>query len=183
MTAQHNSREQGHRGASPKTRVRITSLTWPLLTQPVSSAFKLSSYFLASVFRMTILFLKWTNSSGHNSFKKNTKNQEYNQINPEFLGVGSGYVLKSSLGASLVAQWLRIHLPMQGTQVWTVVREDPTCHGATKPMRHNYWACALEPISHNYWAHVPRVHALQQENPPQWEARARQRRVAPTYCN
>ena len=31
-------------------------------------------------------------------------------------------------------------------------REDPTCHGATKPVRHNYWACALEPMSHNYWA-------------------------------
>ena len=29
--------------------------------------------------------------------------------------------------------------------------------GATKPMRHNYWACALEPVSHNYWARVPQV--------------------------
>ena len=26
--------------------------------------------------------------------------------------------------------------------------------GATKPMPHNYWACALEPVSHNYWVHV-----------------------------
>ena len=40
--------------------------------------------------------------------------------------------------ASLVAQWLRIRLPMQGTQVRALVREDPTCHGATKPVRHNY---------------------------------------------
>ena len=40
--------------------------------------------------------------------------------------------------ASLVAQWLGIHLPMQGTQVQALVREDPTCRGATKPMRHNY---------------------------------------------
>ena len=39
---------------------------------------------------------------------------------------------------SLVAQWLRIHLPMQGTRVQALVREDPTCHGATKPVRHNY---------------------------------------------
>ena len=30
-------------------------------------------------------------------------------------------------GASLVAQWLRIHLLMQGTQVRALVREDPTC--------------------------------------------------------
>ena len=41
-------------------------------------------------------------------------------------------------GASLVAQWLRIRLPMQGTRVPALVREDPTCRGATKPMRHNH---------------------------------------------
>ena len=39
---------------------------------------------------------------------------------------------------SLVAQSLRIQLPMQGTRVQTMVREDPTCCGATKPVRHNY---------------------------------------------
>ena len=41
---------------------------------------------------------------------------------------------------------------MQGTWVRALVREDPTCRGATKPVCHNYWACALEPASHNYWA-------------------------------
>ena len=109
------------------------------------------------------------------------------------------------MGASLVAQWLRICLPMQGTRVRAVVREDPTCYGATKPLHHNYWACALEPTSHNYWnpratttepachnylspcatteAHAPRAHALQQEKPPQCEARAPQRRVAPSRHN
>ena len=46
--------------------------------------------------------------------------------------------LKKQTGASLVAQWLRIRLPMQGTRVGALVREDPTCHGATKPVRHNY---------------------------------------------
>ena len=40
--------------------------------------------------------------------------------------------------ASLVAQWLGICLPMQGTRVRALVREDPTCRGAAKPMRHNY---------------------------------------------
>ena len=60
-------------------------------------------------------------------------------------------------GTSLVVQWLRIHLPMQGTQVWALVWEDPTYRGATKPVRHNYWACALQPVSHNYWAHVPQL--------------------------
>ena len=59
--------------------------------------------------------------------------------------------------ASLVAQWLRIRLPMQETQVWALVREDPTCRGATKPIHHNYWACALEPVNHNYWACMPQL--------------------------
>ena len=59
-------------------------------------------------------------------------------------------VKKQSQGASLVVQWLRIHLPMQGTWVRALVREDPTCRGATKSVRHNYDACALEPTSHNY---------------------------------
>ena len=56
-----------------------------------------------------------------------------------------------------MAQWLRIHLPMQGTRVRALVQEDPTCRGATKPVHHNYWAWALEPASHNYWAHVPQL--------------------------
>ncbi|KAJ8781362.1 hypothetical protein J1605_011346 [Eschrichtius robustus] len=39
--------------------------------------------------------------------------------------------------ASLVAQWLRICLPTQGTRVRALAREDPTCRGATKPVHHN----------------------------------------------
>ena len=58
---------------------------------------------------------------------------------------------------SLVAQWLRVHLPMQETQVRALVQEDPTCHRATKPVRHNYWAWALEPARRSYWAHVPQL--------------------------
>ena len=53
-------------------------------------------------------------------------------------------------GASLAAQWLGIRLPMQGRQVPALVREDPTCRGATKPVCHNYGDCALEPASHSY---------------------------------
>ena len=40
--------------------------------------------------------------------------------------------------ASLVAQWLRICLLMQGTRVRALVWEDPTCRGATRPVSHNY---------------------------------------------
>ena len=43
-----------------------------------------------------------------------------------------------SLRASLVAQWLRIHLPMQETWVRALVWEDPTSHRAAKPVHHNY---------------------------------------------
>ena len=35
---------------------------------------------------------------------------------------------------------------MQGTRVRALVWEDPTCRGATKPVRHSYWAWALEPV-------------------------------------
>ena len=45
---------------------------------------------------------------------------------------------KTKSRASLVAQWLRIHLPMQGTQVQALVLKDPTCCRATKPGHHNY---------------------------------------------
>ena len=86
-------------------------------------------------------------------------------------------------GTSPVAQWLGICLPTQRTQIRALVREDPTCRGATKPVRHSCWDCALEPGSHNYWARLPRAHAPQQEKPPQGEARAPQRRVAPAHHN
>ena len=45
---------------------------------------------------------------------------------------------QKSWRASLVAQWLRICLPMQGTRVRALVWEDPTCRGATRPVSHNY---------------------------------------------
>ena len=46
--------------------------------------------------------------------------------------------LKWSLGTSQVAQWIRICLPIQWTQVQSQIWEDPTCHGAIKPMSCNY---------------------------------------------
>ena len=81
------------------------------------------------------------------------------------------FSLKKKLRASLVAQWLRICLPMQGTQVRALVWEDPTCRGATRPVSHNYWACASGSC------------APQQERPRQWEARAPRWRVVPARHN
>ena len=46
--------------------------------------------------------------------------------------------IKKMWGASPVAQWLRICLPIQGTRVRALVWEDPTCCGATGPVSHNY---------------------------------------------
>ena len=49
---------------------------------------------------------------------------------------------------SLVVKWLRISLPMQGSQVQSLVWEDFTCRGATtKPLR-------LEPVLHSKRSHL-----------------------------
>ena len=39
--------------------------------------------------------------------------------------------------ASLVAQWLRVRLPMQGAWVRALVWEDPTCRGVAGPVSHS----------------------------------------------
>ena len=57
---------------------------------------------------------------------------------------------KSLFWTSLVVQWIGIHLPMQGTWVWSLVQEDSTCFRAAKPGCHNYWSCALEPGNHYF---------------------------------
>ena len=88
---------------------------------------------------------------------------------------------------------------MQGTQFRSLVREDPTCRGATKPVRPNYWAhvpqltkpaCSgthvpqlLSLRAATAEARAPRARAPQQEKPLQWEAHAPQRRVAPIRRN
>ena len=38
----------------------------------------------------------------------------------------------------MVAQWSIIYLPIQKTQVQSLIWEDATCLGATKPLNHNY---------------------------------------------
>ena len=55
-------------------------------------------------------------------------------------------------GASLVAQWERICLPMQGTQVRSLIWEDPTCPGARKPVLQNLGATTTDLSSCNYWS-------------------------------
>ena len=57
---------------------------------------------------------------------------------PALRELSRGSINNCIIGTSLVAQWLRICLPMQGTRVRALVGEDPTRRGATKPMSHNY---------------------------------------------
>ena len=60
--------------------------------------------------------------------------------------------IKDIYRASLVVQWLKIHLALQESQMGSVVRDDPTHFGAIKSGGPNHWACALEPVSPNYWS-------------------------------
>jgi len=55
------------------------------------------------------------------------------------------WIMKIWYKASVVIWWLRICLPMQGTWVLFLLWEGQTCHGATKP------------LDHNYRAHVPQL--------------------------
>ena len=66
---------------------------------------------------------------------------------PSLLGM-SGYLREGGGGApvptkdcfsgtSQVVQWIRPHLPMRGTRARSLVQEDATCQGATKPEHHN----------------------------------------------
>ena len=66
----------------------------------------------------------------------------------------------------------RIHLPVQETQVRSLVQEDPPCCRAAKPMHHNYGACALKPEATTTEPRVlepmlPSARVLQQKKPPQ----------------
>ena len=69
-------------------------------------------------------------------------------------------------------QWLRIHLPVQGTRVRAPVQEDPTCRGARAPQLLSLHSRAREPqllslCAATTEARVPRACAPPQEKTPQ----------------
>ena len=65
--------------------------------------------------------------------------EEIENINRPITSTEIETVIKNlPTGASLVAQWLRVRLPMQGTRVRALAWEDPTCRGATGPVSHSY---------------------------------------------
>ena len=71
--------------------------------------------------------------------------------------------------ASVVGQWLRIHLPTQGTGVWPKVQENPKCHNRVhmpqllEPVIESLWsrACGREPVIESLCSAT--------EKPQQWE--------------
>ena len=64
----------------------------------------------------------------------------------------------------LVAWWLRIHLPRQGTQPWSLAWEGSACLGATEPTCHNHWTHTWQVLKPMHSG----AHAPQQEKLPQW---------------
>ena len=60
---------------------------------------------------------------------------------------------------------------MQETQVQSLIQEDPTYLKATKPVHHNYWACALEPRNHNYELMCYNFWSLRALDPVLWNRR------------
>ena len=76
-------------------------------------------------------------------------------------GEGSGNPLQCSCLEALMdrrawwaqsMQWIRIHLPMQGTRVQYPPWEDSICWGQLKPANHNCGSPRdLGPVCHNYW--------------------------------
>ena len=147
------------------------------------------------------LFKKRTKQTKQNKQTKenNKPKKKKKQKKPRGLGPLRNLTKNPQMWTSLVVQWLRIRLPMQGTWVQSLGQEDPTCRRATKPTSHNCWARApqllkpacsracvpqlLSPHAATTEAHAPRARAPQQEKPLQWEARALQRRVALTRRN
>ena len=79
-----------------------------------------------------------------------------------------------------------------GSWVRALVWEDPICHGATKPVCHNYWArvsqllkpVCLEPVLHNKRSHHNKkpVHR-NKENPPLATTRESPRTATKTQCS
>ena len=87
---------------------------------------------------------------------------DYKNQNTDHSSVSATQLPRERGQTSLGIQGLRACLPMQGTWIQSLIQEEPTCHGATKPMRHNYWA--RDP---------------QQEKPRQWEVCTQQLESSP----
>ena len=82
-----------------------------------------------------------TSSMGtNNNYRYSVSKNEKQAIHSNYrLSLDNNVLLctKKRTRTSLVIQWLRICLPMQGTWVPSLVQEDFTCHRAARPLHHN----------------------------------------------
>ena len=76
---------------------------------------------------------------------------------------------KSTYGTSLVVQGLRLCVSEQGIWVQTLIWEDSTCPGITKPVH-----CNFEPRSRNWKPVRSRAWAPQKQKSPRWETHSPQ---------
>ena len=93
-----------------------------------------------------------------------------------------------------MAQWTRIHLPMQGTQVQSLVQEDSTCLWSNwahelqlLSLCATYWSPhTLEPMLCNKRGHCNGKPTPSESSPcslcKKWEAHALQLRAVPARC-
>ena len=93
------------------------------------------------------------------------------------------FIKNSLVETSLVIQWIRILLPMQGAQVQSLVQEDSTCQAKPK-------ALVLQLLSPHSRAHKLQLlksvcleAVLTTREALQWEAGAPQQRAALACCH
>ena len=94
--------------------------------------------------------LFWSSTLGRGSIlcDEGLKHFAWQPLDSGLNEVGVGFFWKNQKreGADFQVQWLRIHLPVEGTQVRSLVQEDPTSWGPTKPMHHNYWSMCTQSL-------------------------------------
>ena len=100
--------------------------------------------------------LFWSSTLGQGSIlcDEGLKHFAWQPLDSGLNKVGMGFFYKKKkttrrkVQTSLVVQWLRIRLPVEGTQVRSLVQEDPTSWGPAQPRYHSCWsACAQSPCS------------------------------------
>ena len=116
-------------------------------TGETSSDHHFASCWWAAVygFAQSQTWLKWLSSSSSSRHRRSVLILSYNLCDGSE-SLNYFFLRDNPRRTFLVVQWIEIHLPMQGTQVWSLMGEDSICPRAIKPMCHTYWARALQPV-------------------------------------